>query len=187
MANIKMILGWLLLITVASVEGYVPQAHAMPPASPALAALLLARTCVREAGMEITDDCAAIHVVAQKRANLGRTHYESMIQLYSKPNAKGRAWIEQLSTTGEKPEGWPMSDSQWKHIYKAKWGALLKHARAIIRGEVEPACDPDHWGDALQDRQRALRYGWQQVSCGSARNEFWVVAPHPAKDEIAEN
>jgi len=169
----KTILGWLLVILLAvSVEGYVPQARAMPPASQELASLLLARTCVKEAGWEITDDCAAIHAVLQKRANLeSHTYYEQMLERYSKPSAT-KPWVQELDVTASQPASWP-STARWHGVHQLKWVAMLEHARRIVRGEIAAKCDPAHWGDPRGDHDRAVKYGWVEIPCGDTKNEFW--------------
>ena len=173
MANIKMILGWLVAITLlTSVEGYVLQAHAMPPASPALASLLLARTCVKEAGWEITDDCAAIHAVVQKRADMEQhTYYEQMLERYSKPSA-AKPWLQELDVAATRPASWP-AGAHWEGVHEVKWRAMLAHAQQIVGGKVVAACDPAHWGDRLGDHVRAVNAGWTEIACGDTRNEFW--------------
>jgi len=160
------------LVLLASVS----PARALPPASRLQAALLLARTCVKEAGWKITDDCAAIHAVVQKRADMeSHTYYEQMLERYSKI-AANRAWLEELDAQGNKPSSWPNTVDWEKH--RGKWLSMLAHATEIVDGRVRAACDPDHWGDSRGDHERAVRAGWTQIPCGQAMNEFWQVKGH---------
>jgi hypothetical protein len=167
-----------LLFSCLAVAIWAGSASALPPVSKEHASLLLARTCAKEAGWEITADCAAIHAVIQKRANLRSANFEQMLGWYSK-TAVGRAWLEELDTSGTRPPSWP-AGTHWDN-YRGKWLALLEHARDILEGTVPVACDPDHWGDSRGDRSRAVRAGWTQIDCGSALNEFWSVR-RPRRD-----
>lgn len=134
--------------------------------------VLLARTCLREAGWGITDDCAAIHAVILNRVRRTGVIYSRMIRAYSKPKAD-RSWIEEMDISGSKPAQWPRGLS-WDAL-QGKWRALVKHARKVAAGDVTPACDADHWGDTLGDHDRAVRHGLTQIPCGETLNEFWVV------------
>lgn len=166
----------LILLSLLLSSSVAQQAHALPPASPSLAALLLARTCVKEAGWEITEDCAAIHAVLQKRADLeSHTYYEQMLERYSKASVD-RPWLQQLDVWGSQPASWP-AGVQWKKVHRLKWMAMLAHATSIVEGRTFSSCDPDHWGDSRGDHKRAVRNGWTQISCGATKNEFWVVKP----------
>jgi len=171
MANTKTILGMAaisLLLTTREVR-------ALPPASSELAALLLARTCIKEAGWEITDDCAAIHTVVQNRANMEpHTYYEEMLGRYSKVKP-GKPWIQQLDIGANKPKNWPRK-LRWVGVHDVKWRAMLRHAQKIVSGKIVATCDPAHWGDRKGDHTRAVTAGWKEVTCGDTKNEFWVVS-----------
>jgi len=134
--------------------------------------VLLARTCLREAGWAVTDDCAAIHAVILDRVSITKARYSFVIQAYSRPRPT-RAWVDGMTAEATKPVGWPKSLS-WS-AYQDQWRALLAHAQAVISSDVKPACKAHHWGDSRSDRKRALQYGWAQVPCGNALNEFWVT------------
>jgi len=141
--------------------------------------VLLARTCLREAGWEITDDCAAIHAVIVDRVDVTKVRYKRMIRAYSKPKAS-RAWVDTLTADAAMPADWP-EEHPWS-AYQSRWRALMAHARSVLANEVKPACRAHHWGDSGNDRKRALRYGWTQVPCGDALNEFWVTKRACADD-----
>lgn len=170
-------------IVLALFLAFAPCARAKPPASRDLAALLLARTCLREAGWQITDDCAAIHVIVQKRADLeSHTYYEQMIARYSRPQAS-RPWIDELGFSASRPASWPMG-LRWEGTHQSAWLELLSHARAIVSGDVVSSCAElaDHWGDRRGDRKRALSNGWRLIACGQTRNDFWHVPKAKAGD-----
>jgi hypothetical protein len=163
----------ILTICLVLLAGNASPAQALPPASKTLAALLLARTCVKEAGWNITDDCVSIHAVVQKRADMEKhTYYEQMLERYSRV-ASNRMWLEQLDLQGSKPEAWPQGAHWEKH--RGKWLQILAHATEIVEGRVQAPCKPDHWGDSRGDHKRAVLAGWTQIECGQSLNEFWRV------------
>lgn len=172
MLKITTIIGPAVALAALSFAG---SAQALPPSSPTLASLLLARTCVKEAGWKITDDCAAIHAVVQNRANMKRgLHYEDVLRRYSKPNP-AKPWIEELNVTGKKPANWP-AGIKWSGVHERRWLAMLEHTRKIVDGKIIASCDPAHWGDRNEDHKRAVNAGWKEITCGDTRNEFWVIA-----------
>jgi len=138
--------------------------------------VLLARTCLREAGWKVTDDCAAIHgVITERVRTAGKKYgygYESMILAYSKPKPQ-KSWIDDLDQLAEQPASWPAGTS-WQ-AFRGYWVRLLAHAWAVLDGEIKPACQAEHWGDQLKDRERAERHGWQELPCGNSLNAFWLT------------
>lgn len=158
--------------------------------------LALARICASEAGIQITDDCAAIHQVLRHGARERHMDYVQFAMLYATSVFDGggsRPWLAELDATGTEPTRWPRVTTHrhgnrvvvsaapsWIR-YRRRWLELLQHARAIVHGRVRASCEPQHWGcpqDALRqcrDHDRAVRAGWQLVDCGDTRNEFWQI------------
>lgn len=155
-------------------------------------ALLLARLCANEAGLPLSDDCAAIDHVLRVRASVsGRTYADVLHRYQRNAGALGldrtdsRRWIAFLSPDGAEPPGW-QPRLRWSR-HRPRWLALYEQAQAIRAGEVPSPCDvePDHWGaPGYLDRPR--RAGWSRVDCGATRNAFWrMPANAPARRQGA--
>ncbi len=147
-----------------------------PPAS----VEALARVCVGEAGFDSTEtgDCTAIVLTLRRRAIRRRVSVVRMAELYStrhfdRDRDDARAWIAGLIYSAERPQAWP-ENLRWAR-YRPRWIAVLRHVRAVLRGEVPDPCPAaDHWGMRHGiDWERAQRAGWREVSCGETRNAFW--------------
>lgn len=148
-----------------------------------LAAILLARIVIGEAGFDATrDDVAAHHAVIASRAERMRVRYTTAAGLYS-PRHTGvakslRPWIAQLDRSGDRPEAWPSSAS-WT-VHRPKWERVLELAGKAVGGELPHQCDgqPHHWGSPThpndQSRiKRGIRRGfWRVIECPGTKNTF---------------
>jgi hypothetical protein len=160
--------------------------------------LALARVCVAEAGLRVSDDCAAIYQVLQRGARSRRMDFVAYARAYS-PHAfdgDGRhPWIAELAPDGEQPPRWPTVRTVRRNghvevLPALPWARARRHwvdvyglAGRILAGTVASSCErpPDHWGcpedrgRECRDHERAVRAGWVRVACGAARNEFWAI------------
>lgn len=145
--------------------------------------LALARVCVSETGWDATPECAAIHEVLADRARvIGVSYMAALCSYSSKTCDRGRSdrrrWIAWLSPSLERPRGFP-SHLRWAS-YRERWREMLRHAGAVLRGEVSSTCEepPHYWGmPSGIDLRRAMLAGWRRIECPGARNAFWRV-PH---------
>ena len=112
------------------------------------ARLILAQSCVGEAGFESGPDgeCAAIawvyaKRVAQMRRAGRRISYLSMVRQYSQPiRLRRRLWVVSLRPDLARPRGWPSSWPRWEDGHQDQWSAVLDAVDAWRRGEVEDPC-----------------------------------------------
>jgi hypothetical protein len=135
-------------------------------------ALALARVCASEAGIRVSDDCAAIYAVIAERARRGGRTWLEHVRLYSgdvfnRERVDHRRWLAHLDASGEEPAGWrdpivrlgiggrvvrrqrgPWARPSRADDWQRRWLALLEHAGRIAAGEVRARCDvtPHHWG-----------------------------------------
>lgn len=149
-----------------------------------LAALLLARIVVGEAGWHATEaDVAAHHAVLEARAERLGVSYARAARLYS-PRHTGvrpsrRPWIAQLDRTLRRPPSWPSSASWSRH--RPEWERILGLAARAHAGELEHGCDgePMHWGGPRVDLDRIergiARGYWRRIDCGATRNVFLAL------------
>lgn len=147
-----------------------------------LAALLLARIVVGEAGWHATEaDVAAHHAVLEARAERLGVSYARAARLYS-PRHTGvrpsrRPWIAELGPRASRPSSWPTGPSWRRH--RPAWVRILKGAARAHRGELVAPCSPDHWGGPVVDRERIergiARGYWRVVDCGATRNVFLAL------------
>lgn len=141
------------------------------------AALLLARTCVSERGFDTAgDDCAAIHAVAVRRAELrGTTLARALVEL--SPRLHGsepipRPWVRHLMPDGRRPREWRRAS--WAR-HREAWLATLAEARALVAGERPSPCveSPSSWGsrsDVAIHLRADPSLRWVDVDCGNTRN-----------------
>lgn len=149
-----------------------------------LAALLLARIVVGEAGFSATpDDVAAHHaVLADVSARRGWS-YVHAARIYSPRHtgvrpAQRRPWVAELSSTMRTPPSFPRR--LWP-VYRGRWERLLESARQAVAGELAHRCDgePSHWGGPAVDHERIergiARGYWRRLDCGETANVFLEV------------
>jgi hypothetical protein len=176
--------------------------------------LALARICASEAGLRVTDDCAAIYAVltrgarsperfmARARAYSGRVFDTSRVD--------SRAWIAHLNPEGARPHGWPtertartardeggrirvryVAPPSWDR-YRASWLELYAHAGRILAGRISHRCEtqPEDWGGDMDTARYTRAYpNARQINCGDTRNNFWLQnapAPTPSAEEPTE-
>lgn len=156
-------------------------------------ALLLARTCVHEAGWRSPEDCAAIWRVwlagAEREglspASFGRAYSRRLLVLRS----VARTWAAHLERSGSEPVGWPRTrvvrdgasarvelHAPWS-AYRERWLGVLAVCDAIVRGEgpaLPESCAPTDWGGPGLDDERAARIGLVEVDCGDTANRYYV-------------
>ncbi len=138
------------------------------------AALVLARVCVHEAGFDAdrTGDCDGIYAVLKRvgRGDVVRGAYKYSRRLMS--GITSRPWVLYLGSLLV-PKLWP-SHLDWDQ-YKQQWSRMLLHATRLVSHKTLPRCAPDHWGMRYGvDMARALRAGWDRVTCGDSKNAFWL-------------
>ncbi len=188
MRQIRFVL--LLALTLALAMHSTPL-EGQPRVTPQLA---LARICASEAGLRVTDDCAAIYAVLSRNgassAFLSRARSYSS-RVFDLGRNDPRAWIAHLDPSGAQPTGWPtatrpeMSDSgqvryrrppPWSR-YRQAWLDLYAHAGRIIRGEVAHECaePPQDWGGDMDTARYLARLpNARRVDCGQTLNNFWI-------------
>lgn len=166
----------MLLVGLAGTCG---RAHASPPNTTGqdnTPEVVLARVCLKEGGIDVTgQECAAIAAVLRQRhrGGLARPIPGYGAAIYSPRSLGSRPWIAYLQGDGSRPRRWP-AGLRWER-YQERWLRLVNAASQILDGKLEPRCEPHHWGDRHEDRERAIRYGWQEVDCGDTANMFWRV------------
>lgn len=161
--------------------------------------LALARICVSEAGWDCfeTGDGYAIHEVILRGSTRHDISYTSYARAYSgravgsKPYIGQRTWIPFLVENGDEPRNWrtPLYRTQggavrvlgpppWSQ-YRARWLAVLEHARRVVRLSLSDIQDwgrcgqeVHDWGGSM-DRDRARRLGLIEVECGETQNYFY--------------
>jgi hypothetical protein len=141
---------------------------------PSDGAVALAQSCWGEAGVS-PHECAAIGAVYRRRSPSGEIT-PAIVRAYSaavRPSTS-RPWLLELDADGSRPASWP-SHLDWER-WRPRWLGLLGHAERVVSGEVEAACEPDHYGARYGvDMLRAHRAGWTRVDCGNTANLFWRV------------
>jgi hypothetical protein len=137
-------------------------------------ALLLAQSCVGEAGFKSaeTGECAAIAHVYLKRSEKSGLSFVRVMRRYSaaiKPGV-GKLWVRNLRHDGLKPRGWPRH-LKWSR-YVDDWRAVLNVANAFLAGRVkDPLPNALHYGGWI-DRHR-LGPAWQRIPVDKFRNWFY--------------
>lgn len=135
--------------------------------------LLLARTCVHEAGFDSPADCQLVHAVLSGIVERDGVSYRQAWRLASPRLARcdvRRSWVCRLRADGERPAGFP---ARWSR-YRDRWMAVLEVSRRLIAGEqVAAVCAerPRVWGsrsDVARGRARGRR--WVDAGCVGARN-----------------
>lgn len=163
--------------------------QSQPRVTPQLA---LARICASEAGLRVTDDCAAIHAVLTRNGSafLPRARAYSS-RVFDLGRTDPRAWVAHLDPSGAQPAGWPTAavpepgddgrvtyrrPPPWSR-YRQAWLDLYAHAGRILRGEVEHSCGepPQDWGGDMDTARYLARLpDARRVDCGQTLNNFWV-------------
>jgi hypothetical protein len=161
--------------------------------------LALARICASEAGLQITDDCAAILLVLERGAasrGIDILDYARAYVPHAFDGSDGRRpWISELEPSGAQPAHWPTQRfvRNGDHVevrrampwsrYRQRWLDLYAYAGEVVARRVSSRCarPPDHWGCPMDrgrqclDHERAIRAGLLPVDCGDSRNEFWTL------------
>ena len=130
-------------------------------------AVLLARSCVGEAGFDSVEsgECAAILHIYEKRARLtGETVRENALR-YSAALKRRRGhpnpWVLDLRSDLRKPKRWSKQLVWAKH--KSRWSEALEYARGFIAGDVEdPLPFALHYGGRM-DRHRLNPRVWRPL------------------------
>lgn len=169
-----MIKYFLLLTVVSSV--YTSNAQAQSPN----VQLALAKICVNEAGLQLTDDCAAIAEVLRARSSVGRVTMGIMRAysggVFDPARSDSRAWVSYLNPQGRKPQHWP-ENASWGRL-RATWLAIYHRAGQILRGEITSQCvEPvDHWGGDMDTEAFVAYYpNARIIDCGNTENNFWSI------------
>ena len=141
-------------------------------------AVILARICVSEAGWRDSDDCAAIHAVIRRIAEISGSSWRDAARQASPRLAAcavSRRWLCGLNARATQPAHWPAL-LPWS-AYRDDWLEAVARARRIIEGDIAARCaeTPRTWGSP-QDFARARREGrrLRVVDCGRTRNRFAV-------------
>lgn len=128
--------------------------------------IALGRTAVREAGIAAyrRDDTPAIHAVLSFRAeHIYASDYMTALRRFTRnasvrPELR-RPWITQLMPDMRRPPLWP-GHLRWEGSGARHWRRTLRHARDVLRGDVEHSCrrpgtgvddvyaTPHDWGSA---------------------------------------
>ena len=145
--------------------------------------LLLAQSCVAEAGFDSSTslECAAIGYVYVKRVRqmrrMGREiSLLEMVRRYSQPiRYRRHLWQMTLNPELTRPRGWPRRWPDWETHFRHKWAAMLEAVDQWAAGEVRDPCPRAvHFG-AVTDipGPRMVR-----VRCAvRTRNRFYRVRP----------
>lgn len=153
--------------------------------------LLLARTAVREAGLEAytLDDTSAIHAVIAFRAeHIYRTSYSrSVLRATNRAPLDAithpRPWIVGLVPDGRRPARWPRRAGSWSER-RQHWLRTYEHSRRVWRGEIVHNCrvpggesesvTPHDWGNADDARRMRREYPEAiELDCGETGNFFF--------------
>lgn len=141
-------------------------------------ALLLARSCVGEAGFDAAErgECAAIWHVYRKRAELLNKPIDKITRKYSAAVKRGRhnahrKWIFGLDATGRKPRGWS-SQLDWNR-YRMKWLITLALAEQFLSGSIpDPIPQAQHYGGPMDHKLDARQ--WRRIKTERFANWFYV-------------
>lgn len=149
--------------------------------------VMLARTCVSEAGWDNTADCRAIAQVVRWRV---RTRGESPSlairllspRLHGSPCAASRSWLCHLSADLSRPEGmtapWTRPIPSLGMSRRDAWARTIAVAAdALVATEGPCSPEPHAWGSDADLRRRARTgFRWLPSDCGTTFNHFGVVA-----------
>ena len=141
-------------------------------------AVLLAQSCVGEAGFESIDtgECAAILHIYRKRSEVLGWPIEKVVRRYSAAvKERGdhpNSWVLHLNDGGGKPHRWS-SRLRWEY-HRDRWMAVLNYARAFLRGEVDdPLPQAVHYGGRM-DRHRLSMRVWTIIRDTGFLNTFYA-------------
>lgn len=135
--------------------------------------LILARLTVHEAGFDSPADASLIHAVLSGIVERDHVSYRRAAALAAPRWSAGRTsrpWTLELHEDGRTPRGW--RGARWS-AYRERWGALLEHARRVVRGEIPSTCSssPRVWGSRADvARGRARGSVWRDAGCAGTRN-----------------
>lgn len=148
--------------------------------------LWLARYCVNEAGFQIEkpfeettipNDCSAMHQSLVNNFESDRLRTWMMRRygdnVFNRERTE-RRYIPFLRPFSRRaPRGWRHAD--WD-LHGPRFDEIYEYAGQILRGEVEPVCQPHHWGAPWRSmRRRSRRRGWVRLDCGETVNDYWRV------------
>ena len=138
--------------------------------------VLLARSCVGEAGFHAVNECIAIAWVYAKRAKTLGWPISKVIRKYSaavKPHGKHeRPWLFGLNAVGDRPASWPRHLSWRRH--RGMWLDLLSEIDRWYAGDVpDPVPDADHYGSRQDARAALYVRRWKRLNTPGFQNWFF--------------
>ena len=134
--------------------------------------VLLARLAVNEGSFRPADVAAIAYARALYSPDQLRSAHRRALAV---GRTDSRRWIEGLSTSLSRPDGWPEHLVPWDTRGRAGWERTLSTVHDVVSGRVVP-CEarPSVWGGTM-DRMRLARMtanGWRVVRCGATSNVF---------------
>ena len=139
--------------------------------------LMLATSCVGEAGWQAVDECIAIAWVYKKLADECGGSLTGVIRRYSSAlkfrSTQTRPWLKDLKLEGKKPKSWP-NNLSWT-VHKMYWDSILSRLDRWAEGkEPDPLPEAIEYGGPM-DTKHPTAGKWQKVEAPKYfGNIFWA-------------